>query len=92
MVVRYPNVHVEVFGEYPTVAQLMGDEDAYSPENAEGREILESVRSALRKGGAGDEEIEAYTKEATSRCFNHLLFTTACWVQLHRLEPRYDTP
>ena len=25
MEVRYPDVHVEVFGEYPTAAQLLGD-------------------------------------------------------------------
>ena len=84
---RYPNVHVKILGEYPTVAQLMGDDDAYSPENAEGRSILESVRSALKEGGASDEAIEAYTS-----CFNHLLYTTWCWVQLHLLTPGYDTP
>lgn len=89
---RFPNVHVKILGEYPTVAQLMGDDDAYSPENAEGRNILESVRSALREGGASDEEIEAYTREATSRCFNHLVYTTWCWVQLRLLTPGYDTP
>ena len=92
MEVRYPDVHVEVFGEYPTAAQLLGDPEAYSPESAEAKSILKPVRSALKEGGASDEEIEAYTREATSRCFNHLLYTTSRWVQLHRLVPRYDTP
>ncbi len=92
MEVRYPNVHVEVFGEYPTAEHLLGDPEAYSAESSEAKGILERVRSALKEGGASDEEIEAYTMEATSRCFNHLLYTTATWVQLHRLAPRYDTP
>ena len=92
MEVRYPDVHVEVFGEYPTAAHLLRDPEGYSPESAEAKGILERVRPALKEGGASDEEMEAYANEATSRCFNHLLFTTSCWVQLHRLAPRYDTP
>ena len=92
MEVRYPSVHVEVFGEYPTAAHLRGDPEAYSVESSEAKDILKRARSALKDGGASDEEIETYTKEATPRCFNHLLYTTSCWVQLHRLAPRYDTP
>ncbi len=26
-------------------------------------------------------QIEEYTREATSRCYNHLLFTTITWVE-----------
>ena len=89
---RYPHVHVWVTGEYPTVAQLLGDPGAYSVESPEARSILKRVRSALSQGGASEEEIEAHTREATSGCFNHLLFTTAAWVQLHRVVPRYTTP
>lgn len=35
--------------------------------------ILGKVRQALRRGGYGDEFIEAFTKEATSGDYNHLL-------------------
>ena len=92
MEVRYPDVHVEVFGEYPTDAHVLGDPEAYSVESPEAKEILERVRGALKEDGAGDEEIEAYTSEATSRCFNHLLYTMSLWVHVHRFVPRYTTP
>ena len=92
MEVRYPNVHVRIVGEYPSAAHLLGDPEAYSVESPEAKSILDRVRRALKEGGASDEAIEEYTKEATSRCFNHLLFTTATWVQLHRMVPRYTTP
>ncbi|MDE2843839.1 MAG: hypothetical protein OXN21_10715 [Chloroflexota bacterium] len=42
--------------------------------------ILRRVQRALQDAGASDEEIAAYTREATSRCYNHLLFTTMMWV------------
>ena len=59
------------------------NDEIYSVENPEASGILERVQSALREGGVGDEEIAAYTREATSRCYNHLLFTTMTWVCLH---------
>ncbi len=37
--------------------------------------ILGKVQSALRRGGTGKEFIEAFTKEATSGDYNHLLAT-----------------
>ena len=37
--------------------------------------ILGKVQSALRRGGKGKEFIEAFTKEATSGDYNHLLCT-----------------
>ena len=61
----------------------------YSVENPDAAGILERVRGALREGGVGDEEIEAYTTEATSRCYNHLLLTTMTWVRIHWDVPGY---
>ena len=43
--------------------------------------VLKRVRRALREGGVDEKEIEAYTKEATSRCYNHMMFTTMIWVR-----------
>ena len=37
--------------------------------------ILGKVQRALRRGGKGKEFIEAFTKEATSADYNHLLAT-----------------
>ena len=45
--------------------------------------ILERVRRALKQGGVSDEEIDAYTREATSRCYNHLVYTTITWVETY---------
>ncbi len=67
--VRYPNVEVRIWEAYPFVCY---DDDAddeedgdYSPDNPDAARVLARVRSALREGGAGDGEIEAYTREAT---------------------------
>ena len=67
MNVRYPDIHVHITRE---------DQTGYRVD----RNFLERVRGALREGGASDEEIAAYTSEATSRCRNHMLFTTMTWV------------
>ena len=88
--VRYPDVHVHITGEYPAGCDEE-DDDIYSVENSEASAILERVRDALRDGGVSDGEIEAYTREATSRCYNHLLFTTMTWVCLHWDAPDYTT-
>ena len=79
--VRYPNVQVRITEEYPW-GYDGEDEEFYSVENPDAAGILERVRSALREGGVGDEEIEAYTTEATSRCYNHMIFTTTSWVRI----------
>ena len=93
--VRYPNVEVQIWEAYPFVYY---DEDAedeedgdYSAENPEASRILKRVRSALREGGVGDQEIEAYTQEATSRCYNHLMYTTMQWVRIRWVGPDYET-
>lgn len=88
--VRYPDVHVHIIEECPYVYDYDDENDGiYSPENPGATGILERVQNALREGGASDEEIAAYTKEATSRCYNHLLFTTMTWVCLHWDAPGY---
>ena len=78
--VRYPNVEVRITEEYPW-GYDGEDEEFYSVENPDAAGILERVRGALKDGGVGDGEIEAYTTEATSRCYNHLLLTTMTWVR-----------
>ena len=88
--VRYPNVQVRIWEEYP-FGYGGEDEEFYSVENPDAARIMERVRSALREGGVGDEEIGAYTREATSRCYNHLLFTTMQWVKIHWDGPDYAT-
>lgn len=77
---RYQNVEVKIWEAYPFVYY---DDDAddeedgdYSPDNPDAARVLEQVRSALREGGVSDEEIEAYTREATSLCYNHQMYTT----------------
>ena len=57
---------------YPNVHVLLTWRDPDS--------ILRRVQDALQDAGASDEEIAAYTREAISRCYNHLLFTTMVWV------------
>ena len=93
--VRYPNLEVQVWEAYPFVYYGEDAEDEedgdYSAENPEASRILERVRSALREGGVGDEEIETYTKEATSRCYNHLMYTTMQWVRISWVGPDYET-
>ncbi len=42
--------------------------------------ILGRVRVAMRDGGVGNEDIEAFTKEATSGDYDHLLATVMRWV------------
>ena len=88
--VRYPDVHVHITGEYPCDYDE-DDDESYGVENSGASGILERVRNALREGGVSDEEIAAYTREATSRCYNHLLFTTMTWVCLHWDAPDYAT-
>ena len=65
MEVRYPNVEVTIWESYP-FGYDGEDDEVYSVENPDASRILERVRSALRENGVGDEEIEAYTQEATS--------------------------
>ena len=93
MGVRYPNIEVDIWEAYPFFYydEDDGEEDGdYSPDNPEATRILERVRSALREGGGSDEEIEAYTREATSRCYNHLIYTTTTWVRVRWVGPDYE--
>ena len=87
---RYPNIRVQIYEERPSDYDEEDDE-FYSAENEDATGILERVQSALREGGVSGEEIAAYTREATSRCYNHLLFTTMTWVCLHWDAPDYAT-
>ena len=87
---RYPNIRVQIHEERPS-GYDEEDVGIHSVKNPDATRILERVQSALREGGVSDEEIEAYTKEATSRCYNHLLFTTMTWVCLHWEAPDNDT-
>lgn len=90
--VRYPNVEVEIWEAPPFVYYDEDNEDGdYSPENPEASGMLERVRSALREGGVNDEEIGAYTREATRRCYNHLVYTTMNWVRIRWVGPDYET-
>jgi hypothetical protein len=59
---------------YPDVhVQLSGEDgNAYS--------IIARTRKALRRAGVPKTEIEAYSKEATSGDYDHLLSTTMAWV------------
>ncbi len=92
--VRYPNVEVEIWEAPPFVyygEDADDEEDGdYSPDNPGASRILERVRSALREGGVSDEEIKAYTREATSRCYNHLVYTTMQWVRIRWVGPDYE--
>jgi len=44
--------------------------------------ILGKVRKALMKAGATEEEIEEFTRDATSGDYNHLLRTAMEWVDV----------
>ena len=88
--VRYPDVHVHITEERP-LDYDEDDDESCSVENPGASDILERVQSALREGGVSGEEIAAYTREATSRCYNHLLFTTMTWVCLRWDAPDYAT-
>lgn len=79
---RYPDIHVAITERYPSVFHRKPDE-SYSVKNPDASRILERVQSTLKDGGVSNEEIDAYTREATSRCYNHLLFTTMTWVGTH---------
>ena len=92
--VRYPNIEVDIWEAYPFV--YCGDdaddeEDGdYSPDNPDASRVLERVQNSLREGGVGDEEIEEYTREAISRCYNHLMYTTMTWVRVRWVGPDYE--
>ena len=84
--VRYPNIEVTIREEYPFDYDGEDDE-VYSVENPDASRVLERVRNALRENGVCDEEIEEYTREATRRCYNHLMYTTMMWVRIRRGGP-----
>ena len=78
MYIRYPDIRVPLTGrDWDT-----GDDNYdMTAEDLRSSSILKRVRKALKLGGVSDEEIEEYTREATSRRYNHLLFTTITWVE-----------
>ena len=93
MGVRYPKVEVPIWEAYPFVYYDEDDEEEdgdYSPDNPDASAVLERVRNALREGGVSDEEVEEYTREATSRCYNHLMYTTMTWVRIRWVGPDYE--
>ena len=61
---------------YPDVEVQLSGEDG----NAFA--ILGRVRSALRRAGVDNTEIEAFFTEAMSGDYNHLLQTCMCWVNV----------
>ncbi len=87
---RYPNIRVQIHEERPS-GYDEEDVGTHSVKNSDATRILERVQNALREGGVSDKEIEAYTREATRRCYNHLLFTTMTWVSMDWYAPDYDT-
>ena len=62
--------------KYPDVEVQLSGEDG----NAFA--ILGRVRSALRRAGVDKTEIEAFTTEATSGDYNHVLQTCMSWVDV----------
>lgn len=44
--------------------------------------IMGAVTKAMRRAGVSSEEQDAYFKEATAGDYNHLLATTARWVNV----------
>lgn len=66
--------NVDSSARYPDVVVALAGEDgnAFS--------IVARVQKALRKAGVGQAEIDAYTREAKSGDYDHLLATTMRWV------------
>ena len=58
----------------PTVKLIGEDGNAYA--------IMGRVRSALRKAGYSEEELDKYHEEATSGSYDHLLSVTMKWVNV----------
>ncbi len=78
MYMRYPDIRVPLTGrDWDTE----GGDYYMTAVTFRSSSILARVRKALKLGGVSDEEIEEYTREATSRRYNHLLFTTITWVE-----------
>jgi hypothetical protein len=44
--------------------------------------IIGRVRRAMKRGGVSQEEIEAFTREATAGNYDHLLQTCMRWVDV----------
>jgi hypothetical protein len=62
--------------KHPEIAvRLVGtDGNAYA--------VLGAVRRALRDAGVSDEEIQAFSDDATAADYNHLLATCMAWVDI----------
>lgn len=82
-----PDIHVRATEECSCARDDGKDNRAYSVENRGVAGLLERAQMALWDGGVGEEEIDAYTKEAISHCYIHLLLTTMTWVCLHWEDP-----
>lgn len=58
----------------PTVKLIGEDGNAFA--------IMGRVRSALRKAGYSEKELDKYHEEATSGSYDHLLSVTMKWVNV----------
>lgn len=73
---------METQREKPKVKLVGEDGNAFS--------IMGRVTRALRGAGYSKEEIDRYTKEATSGDYNHLLAVTMRWVDEDEEEPEEE--
>ena len=60
--------------KYPDVTVELDDGNAFA--------IISQVRSELRRHDVGQEELDAFYKEATSGDYDHLLQTAIRWVSV----------
>ena len=67
--IRYPDKRVQL---EQSDWDIPGDYPDMTEEDLRASGVLKRVRRALKLSGISDKEIEAYTKKATSRCYNHL--------------------
>lgn len=62
--------------KYPNISVRLSGKDG----NA--FNILSKIRIALRRAGVSEEEINQFTKEATSGDYNHLLLVCGEWINI----------
>ncbi len=70
-------IHTEKLIKYPEIeVDLVGtDGNAFA--------LIGKVRQALKANGVSKEEIDDFSKEATSGNYNHLLQTCMKWVNVY---------
>ena len=54
-------------------------------EVAEHQDFWERFHSAVKQGRVRNEERKAFTSDASSRCYNHLMSTALIWAEAHWL-------